>query len=238
MTAPTNTAAQHVADGETGLRVWRSALTLSIEQQHLCLDVQELHRLVMRGFRAPHTVTATRTPRPAGILFAARRSTPLRDPGTRRLSAGAPEEILVQSPQQPHWSHLLKAGALTAATTIPVRQHYNTGDIIEGRTFANPVAHDRRTGRNLSRRTAQECGEWLRGKLHQQGLDISPQRITMGEGQSVTGMHGDDPVKIILREMFMTGIVTDSDKFHALLAGGFGRAKAYGCGLLLTRPVE
>ncbi|WUH90306.1 type I-E CRISPR-associated protein Cas6/Cse3/CasE [Streptomyces sp. NBC_00433] len=238
MTTPATTTAQPATDGPVGLQVWRSALTLPAEQQHLCLDVQELHRLVMRGFRDPRTVTATRTPRPAGILFAARRSTPLRDPDTRRLSAGAPEAILVQSPQPPDWSHLLKTGALTAATVNPVREHYNTGDTIEGRTFANPVAHDRRTGRNLSRRTAQECGDWLRGKLHQQGLDLSPQHIAMSEGHSVTGMHGSDPVKFIFREMFVTGTVTDVHKFHALLAGGFGRAKAYGCGLLLTRPVN
>ncbi|WP_433892715.1 type I-E CRISPR-associated protein Cas6/Cse3/CasE [Streptomyces sp. CA-111067] len=238
MTTTTTTTAQPAADRSAGLQVWRSALTLTAEQQHLCLDVQELHRLVMRGFRNPRTVTGTHSPRPAGILFAARRSTPLRDPDTRRLSAGTPEQILVQSPQPPNWSHLLTTGTLTAATTNPVREHYTTGDIVEARTVANPVAHDRQTGRILGKRTAEECGEWLRGKLHQHGLDINPQHITMSEGQSVTGMHGDHAVKFIVRETFLTGIVTDSDKFHTLLTGGFGRAKAYGCGLLLSRPVE
>lgn len=237
MTVPAVAAAQPLTDGPDSVQVWRSALTLSLDQQHLCMDVQELHRMVMRGFREPHTHAMPSNSRPSGILFAARRSAPLRDPGTRHLIAGAPQEVLVQSPRQPVWNHLVQVGALTAARVVHVQQHFDAGDAVECRTFANPVVHDRRTGRILSRRTTEECGEWLRRQLNRHGLEVDPQHIAMGEGQRLTGMHGDDPVKVIVRELFMTGIITDTCKFHALLARGFGRAKAYGCGLLLARPV-
>lgn len=231
-------AANHLQAGDShSLQSWRSALTLAPDRQQICMDVQELHRLVMAGFRHPRADAGSRAPRPAGVLFAARRSVPLRDPDTRRLIAGVPQEVLVQSPRQPDWRDLTERGVLTAARVFPVRQHFDTGEPVEGRTFANPIIHDRSTGRNLSRRTVQECGDWLRRQLHRNGLEVSPHHIAMTEGQSLTGMHGNDPVKIIFREAHLTGIVTDSDKFHALLTNGFGRAKAYGCGLLLARPV-
>lgn len=238
MTDPAPTSAPRPADGPAGLKVWRSQLTLSSGYQEACQDVLELRRLVTGGFRDPRMVTPRDAPPASGLLYAAQRSDPVRDSGTRRLSAGLPREICVQSPRPPDWSRLLRSGVLTAAAVVPVHQLYRTGDTVQARTVANPVVHDQRTGRNLSVRTRAECGDWLRRQLDRHGLFVEGQDIMMSEGQSLTGLKGRHPIKVIVREMSLTGTVTDSSKFHALLAQGFGKAKAYGCGLLLANPLE
>jgi CRISPR system Cascade subunit CasE len=49
--------------------------------------------------------------------------------------------------------------------------------------------------------------------------------------------HGAAPIQLGVAELEGRLIVNDPDAFIAAVGRGFGRAKAFGCGLMLIAPV-
>jgi CRISPR system Cascade subunit CasE len=221
----------------SGYSGWRSALVLPDAEQHTCLDVHRLHQLVLGGFRDPSLSTAVPAERPPFVLYAAERG-PARPDAEQRQVAGPPKAILVQSPNRPDWQPLLDGGRLIQANAFPVEYEYELGQQVDIRVIANPSYRDTPTRRRISLPTVAECGSWLRRRLADQGVDVAPHHIQVGERERITGIKGGDHTITVISRMFRArGTVQSPDTFHRALAQGLGAAKAYGCGLLLTKPV-
>lgn len=222
---------------QSGYSGWRSALVLSAAEQHECLNLHRLHQLVLAGFRDPALSTAGPAERPPSVLYAADRG-PARPDTGQRLVAGPPRAVLVQSSDRPNWQPLLASGRLTKADTFPAEYTYVLGQQVDFRVIANPSYRDTATRRRVSLSSVAECGSWLRRRLADHGVDVDLHHIQVGARERMTGIKGDDqPITVICRMVQARGTVTDPGAFHQALTQGIGPAKAYGCGLLFTRPL-
>ncbi|OEJ21415.1 hypothetical protein AR457_37000 [Streptomyces agglomeratus] len=214
------------------LQVWRSALTLAPLTTAACTDAHRLHQLVERGLGTPET-TADRNGR---ILFTAARNpavTNSRHP--HALDAGPPHTLLVQTPSPPDWTALLSSNAITGTTTQGVLQTWATGDTAEIRTVACPlVSRNDDTGkrRRAPLISPDECGAWLRDRLHKAGCKLAPHDITMEPPERIQ-LRGK---AITLRLFRATATIYDPHAFTHLLATGLGHNRAWGAGLVLARP--
>ncbi|MEO3976839.1 type I-E CRISPR-associated protein Cas6/Cse3/CasE [Streptomyces sp. CAU 1734] len=213
----------------------RYALTLSPATRASCLDVHHLHQLVTTGLRPPHLTTAQPGPPAVRLLFAARRPTPARDPGTGHHIAAAPDTLLVQSPIPLDWQHLLDTRAVTRTEHQHVRTPLTAGDTVEIRLIANPSRRPRGTTGRATLTTAAECGAWLQRHLGP-ALAIAPHHIAVGPAQRLTGKNGI--LHLTCRELRAQGTLHDPAALHTALTSGIGPSKAYGCGLLLTRHTQ
>ncbi|MEU0108311.1 type I-E CRISPR-associated protein Cas6/Cse3/CasE [Streptomyces sp. NPDC006251] len=222
---------------QSGYAGWRSALVLSAAEQHECLNLHRLHQLVLAGFRKPDLSTAAPAERPPSVLYAADRG-PARPDAEQRLVAGPPKAVLVQSPDQPNWQPLLDSGRLTRADAFPAAYEYTLGQQVDIRVIANPSYRNTATRRRISLSSVAECGSWLRRRLAEYGVDVALHHIQVGERERMTGVKGDGhPITVICRMFQARGTVLSPAAFHQALAQGLGPAKAYGCGLLLTKPL-
>lgn len=86
---------------------------------------------------------------------------------------------------------------------------------------------------------AQAAGDWMAGQGTRAGF--SPDRVEVQDYRTVTlpGYRGRRKGEPRFGILDLTGqlTVTDPDAFVAKLAQGFGRAKGFGCGLMLIRRV-
>ncbi|MFJ5726391.1 type I-E CRISPR-associated protein Cas6/Cse3/CasE [Streptomyces sp. NPDC093149] len=205
----------------------------------MCDDVHRLHLLVLSGFSNQSPGTTEQTPRPAQVLYAARRGTP-QSGRTRRLTAAPPEQILVQAPLHPNWEPLRAAGRLIRADVFPVEHHVTTGDIIDIQVIANPVRRDTLTGKRVSVATPDEASRWLHRRLACSGLETSLHHIDPGERIRMTGTRtqSGDRITALYREMTARSRVLDPALLAHALEQGVGPAKAYGCGLLRIHQVR
>ncbi|NUK19962.1 MULTISPECIES: type I-E CRISPR-associated protein Cas6/Cse3/CasE [Streptomyces] len=221
----------------SGYSGWRSALVLPAAEQNECLDVHRLHQLVLAGFRDPALSTAVPAERPPFVLYAAQRG-PARPDAQQHRVASPPKAVVVQSPGRPDWQPLLNSGRLSQANTFPVEYDYGLGQEVDIQVIANPSYRDTTTRRRLSLSTVAECGSWLGRRLAEQGVDVAPHHIQVGERERITGIKGGNhAITVISRTFRARGTVQSPDTFHRALAEGLGPAKAYGCGLLLTKPL-
>lgn len=217
----------------------RSALTLSPPEQTVCDDVHRLHLLVLSGFNNQTLDTAEPAPRPAPVLYAARRGTPQPD-RSRRLTAAPPEQILVQAPLHPNWKPLLGAGRILKADIFPVEHHVTAGDIIDIQVIANPTMRDTTTRKRISLSAPDEAAHWLHRYLTRNGLETSPHHIDPGERICMTGTRTrtGDRITAHYREMTARSRVLNPELLVHALTQGVGQAKAYGCGLLRIHQVQ
>lgn len=233
MTSPSPTPTA-ILSGYSG---WRSALVLPAAEQNECLDVHRLHQLVLAGIRDPALSTAVPAEPPPFVLYAAERG-PARPDAQHHRVAGPPKAVVVQSPDRPDWQPLLDSGRLSQANTFPVEYEYGLGQEVDIRVIANPSYRDTTTRRRLALSTVAECGSWLGRRLADLGVDVALHQIQVGERERVTGIKsGNHAVTVISRAFRARGTVQSPDTFHHALAKGLGPAKAYGCGLLLTKPL-
>lgn len=226
-----------VTTASTGYTGWRSALFLSAAEQQECRNVHRLHQLVLAGFRDPRLTTAVPVQRQPLILYAAQRK-PARPDAARRLVAGRPEAVVVQSPTRPDWNPLLAAGRLIHADVFTVAYDYGLGQDVNVQVIANPFYKQTGTKRRVPLSSVDECGEWLRRRLAEHGLDVPPNLVQVSAGERITGTKGDNTnITVICRTFRARGTVQSPETFHQALAEGLGRAKAYGCGLVLSDPL-
>ncbi|MFF7644081.1 type I-E CRISPR-associated protein Cas6/Cse3/CasE [Streptomyces canus] len=219
-----------------GYSGWRSALVLSVAEQNECRNVHRLHQLVLAGFRHPDLDTAVPAERPPFVLFAADRG-PARPDTEQHQVARPPRALVVQSPDQPDWQPLLDSGRLIGVNVFPVDYEYELGQQVDIKVIANPSYRDTATRRRLALTTVAECGSWLSRRLADQGVDVAPHHIQVGTRERITGVKGGNHDITVISRMFLArGTVQSPETFHQALAQGLGPSKAYGCGLLLTKP--
>lgn len=78
------------------------------------------------------------------------------------------------------------------------------------------------------------CTDWLTGRAGQYGFALDQSTVSVAAYEQ----HGGKRGQLRFSTVDLSGelVVTDAERFVGALANGIGRAKAFGCGLLLVRP--
>lgn len=94
----------------------------------------------------------------------------------------------------------------------------------------------------------QACRDWLQSRQQDWGVSIewdslqidAPQQHLEPRKPAPDSKQDKPPKPLQYTSVDVRGVlrVTDADKLRARLLGGIGRAKAFGCGLLLVRPAS
>lgn len=79
------------------------------------------------------------------------------------------------------------------------------------------------------------CAAWLASRAEQHGFTLDESTLNVAAYEQ----HGGKRGQLRFSTVDLTGelVVTDAERFATTLASGIGRAKAFGCGLLLVRPL-
>lgn len=229
-------AAAPSMEPEATFSAWRCHLELPPHTQTRCLDSRCLHELVLEGFRhldEPLRAPASPSP-PLPVLYVAERESSRDSRGITR--AGRPRTVLVQAPVVPDYQQLLMAQTISAVRILRTVHHYHRGQQISLRLVTNPTYRDGDTGQRQALIQDADCRAWLSRKMQANGVHITEADVTVGEPHALYSKT--KPITVVTRYLTARGTVADPAALcHAQLTG-IGRARAYGCGLLLTAPLE
>lgn len=221
-------------------------------------DINELHKLVMAGYRDHLTDGAEAQRAAANILFLAARpgTKPTRVQGRRTIArAGATGQVLVQAQIPGDWSQTSYASddslGLTATSPLEVNYDFQAGDMVELRglisaTRARAPQVDPQTGRPGRGRKytitdPNELSQWLAARLGQAGFEVDPMELRVEDRQRMeghrTGEATTGTVIVDCQQVQLRGVVTDPGSFREVLVEGLGRKRAYGVGLLRHRII-
>jgi CRISPR system Cascade subunit CasE len=129
----------------------------------------------------------------------------------------------------------------------PFLKKLHNGQRWQFRLRANPVRSssretDERTGRGkvFAHVTKEQQKQWLLARAEACGFVVKPEEFAVVHTEwkkfhkATQGQH-----KVVLRTATFEGVltITDAERFRQSLAGGIGRAKAYGCGLMTIMPI-
>ncbi len=78
------------------------------------------------------------------------------------------------------------------------------------------------------------CTDWLAHRAEQHGFALDESTVSVAAYEQHGGKRGQ--LRFSTVDLMGELIVTDAERFAITLARGIGRAKAFGCGLLLVRP--
>ena len=83
-------------------------------------------------------------------------------------------------------------------------------------------------------------GDWLQSRSERHGFALTPASIRVEGYQQhkTTKGKGKQPIQYSTLDIAGVLTVTDNDRFLSTLISGLGPAKAFGCGLLLVRPIQ
>jgi CRISPR system Cascade subunit CasE len=227
-----------------------SVLTLNAAHPYVAkslADAHEMHRTVMSGFRGwvPDGEPDARSQ--TGVL-----STWTVDLKNARLV------LVVQSRVPADWSHIPGAALADKPHTLTVDRTLRTGDTVGFRTVVNPVhtrpRRDPDTGRALERgrRLAHTRPEHVKGwftrrlqalgeprnapdGLPRIGATADPSTLGIRMLPTVTSASTRKGLRVVRAEIRGSLTVTDPPALAQVLTQGLGHARAYSCGLLLTR---
>lgn len=79
------------------------------------------------------------------------------------------------------------------------------------------------------------CTNWLTSRAEQHGFAVDESTVSVAAYEQHGGKRGQ--LRFSTVDLAGELVVTDAERFAITLASGIGRAKAFGCGLLLVRPV-
>ncbi|MFJ5885990.1 type I-E CRISPR-associated protein Cas6/Cse3/CasE [Kitasatospora cineracea] len=214
------------------------------------IDVQQLHRVVMGGFRgwvedgSPDARAQLRTL--FGWTVDLRRA---------RLA------LVVQSMVPGDWSELPRGVLAERPESLLVDREFRAGERVDFRAVVNPVASRSAghvpgsgpTGGTVrGTRTAlnrpEQVKSWFVRRLQpigapavapdgvvRIGADTDPERLALRILPRVSGRRAQQGLKLARAELRGTLTVTDPAVFVAALTRGVGHGRAYGCGLVLVR---
>lgn len=219
-------------------------------------DVNELHKLVMAGYRHHLTDGADAARAEAGVLFLAARpdTKSTRVAGRRAIAqAGRTGQVLVQAHVPGDWSQTTYAHdvglGLQATPAKEVTYDFTIGDTLELRglisvTRSHAPTKDPTTGKpgrgkKYTITDPNELSDWLSTHLARNGLDLDPMELRVEDLQRITGRRGPTAttgsVFVDCRQVQLRADVTDPAAAAAVLGEGLGRKRAYGVGLLRHR---
>ncbi|MET8702928.1 type I-E CRISPR-associated protein Cas6/Cse3/CasE [Kitasatospora sp. NPDC004723] len=208
------------------------------------LDAQDMHRLVMSGFRGWVEDGQPDARAQMGVL-----STWSVDLRNNVLV------LVVQSKVNPDWSHLPGEVLTAKVETLGVDQPLRRGDRFSVRAVLAPLTarrdpkHPERGTRKLPEVRPGHVREWLmkrtqpatedgipaedNGTRHV-GAVFDPTTLAIRALPAVTSNHHAG-LRISRSEIRGHLTVTDPEAFRATLADGLGSGRAYSCGLVLVR---
>ncbi|MFJ1756209.1 type I-E CRISPR-associated protein Cas6/Cse3/CasE [Kitasatospora sp. NPDC088134] len=236
------------------LVVTHSLLTLDARHPFTAkalIDVQELHRLVMGGFKGWVDDGSPDARAQLKALF-----------GWTLDLRRARLALVVQSALPGDWSGLPRGVLAERPESLLVDRTFRAGDRVDFRAVVNPVASRRRGGhlpgsgptagtgrgkrvalnrpelvKNWFVRRLQPAGEPPVGPdgVVRIGADCDPERLALRMLPRVSGRYPHQGLTLSRAELRGTLTVTDPEAFTAALGAGVGPGRAYGCGLVLVR---
>lgn len=81
--------------------------------------------------------------------------------------------------------------------------------------------------------------QWIQRQAVKHGFEVAEGSVMVSNYQKIAASKPSQSRSIQLRSLDFKGLltVTDAGKFSSALSSGIGPAKAFGCGLLLVRPI-
>ncbi|MFJ5879176.1 type I-E CRISPR-associated protein Cas6/Cse3/CasE [Streptomyces sp. NPDC093088] len=209
------------------------------------VDAQEMHRTVMSGFRGWVEDGDPQARAQMGIL-----STWSVD-----LKAGA-LVLVVQSKVPGDWTRIPREAFTTAPHIITVDRTFKAGEVFGFRTVVNPT-HSRQTGRpspektrgtRTAHTTPEHVKRWFARRFQADGepataedgvarIGATTDPTTLGIRMlpTVSSAHRGKQVRIGRAEIRGSLTATNPETLVEVLSNGLGHARAYSCGLILTR---
>ncbi|MCX4685207.1 type I-E CRISPR-associated protein Cas6/Cse3/CasE [Kitasatospora purpeofusca] len=219
-----------------------SVLTLDARHPYVAkslVDAQEMHRTVMSGFRGWVDDGSSDARAQMGVL------------STWSLNfKEATLLLVVQSKVAADWGHLPKGVLREAPSTITVDRTFRAGDTVAFRAVVNPTYSRRNDapgqepgrGRRVAHTNPDGVRKWCArrfgngsGSSGDTGGTTAPESVSVRMLPSVSSATSHKGLKIARAELRGTLTVTDPAAFVPALANGVGHARAYSCGLILTR---
>ncbi|MEU3340437.1 type I-E CRISPR-associated protein Cas6/Cse3/CasE [Streptomyces sp. NPDC006668] len=218
-----------------------SVLTLDARHPYVAkslIDAHDMHRTVMSGFQGWIDDGSRDARAQMGVL------------STWALDLKAAALVLVvQSKVAADWANIPKAALRNAPHLITVDRTFRTGDTLSFRTVVNPTYSKPRTGPDGQKARGQRVAhtkpdgvrKWcarLFGTADtpsRVGASADPDTISVRMLPAVSSPAPHRGLKIARAELRGQLTVTDPVAFVTALSDGIGHARAYSCGLLLTR---
>lgn len=223
--------------------------TLTFDSGQSVSDVVALHKLVMSGYF--HELNGGHDDARAQLntLFLGQRPAPSRK--TYPPLAGSPKKLLVQSSVVGDWSQTRPKLGVSASEPIAVDLSVEAGEQVEVQTLVNPVRsgppqmrEDGSLVRGKKKVLTQPnaVAAWFRDTVGARGLAVEPHTVSVGDVERLAGARvkngTSSPIRVDVRLVRATGVVTDPDAFAQMLVSGIGRGRSYGAGLIRHRRVQ
>ncbi|GGV13922.1 type I-E CRISPR-associated protein Cas6/Cse3/CasE [Streptomyces spectabilis] len=219
-----------------------SVLTLDARHPYVAkslVDAQDMHRTVMSGFQGWGVAEGSRDARAQmGVLST----------WTLDLKEAA-LVLVVQSRVPADWGHVPRAALRDEPYLITVDRTFRVGDAVVFRTVVNPTYNKPQDGpdgrmvrgKRVAHTKPDGVRKWLRRHF---GDGREPGRVGVTTDPDDVAVHMLPPVsspsphkrlRIARAELRGSLTVTNPGAFVTALSDGIGHARAYSCGLLLTR---
>ncbi|WP_330182222.1 type I-E CRISPR-associated protein Cas6/Cse3/CasE [Nocardia sp. NBC_01503] len=221
------------------------------ETQRALLDAQAMHRLVMKGFLGWVDDGSRDARAQMGVLH-----TSNVDLKNQQLT------IVVQSKVPPDWSQVDKRQLLREPQILKVDQNIDAGQQFRFRTVINParmssrhLPSDERTTprqdrKRLADTTPAHARQWFAERLQPQGdsaigprgvrrigADSDAAQLAVRMLPKLAHLQGKPGMRIGRAEVRGELTVTEPEVFVDVVSNGLGHGKAYGCGLILIKPI-
>jgi CRISPR system Cascade subunit CasE len=91
----------------------------------------------------------------------------------------------------------------------------------------------------LQQLVQDSCVPWLQARAESNGFSVAPELVTVDGYQQHESYAKQQKRPVRYSTVDFQGIltVTDPERFRTALFSGIGKAKAFGCGLMLIRRV-
>ncbi|WP_329293279.1 type I-E CRISPR-associated protein Cas6/Cse3/CasE [Streptomyces sp. NBC_01455] len=232
-----------VQTGNAGARFVATHSVLTLDARHpyvakSLIDAQDMHRTVMSGFKGWAEDGSPDARAQMGVLST----------WTVDLKEAA-LVLVVQSRVAADWGHVPKAALRDAPHLITVDRTFRTGDTVGFRSVVNPTYSRPRTGPDGQRLRGQRVShskpdgvrKWCThhfgnaetpGRV---GATADPETISVRMLPAVSSPTTRKGLKVARAELRGALTITDPATFVTALSDGIGHARAYSCGLILTR---
>ncbi|MFE4634854.1 type I-E CRISPR-associated protein Cas6/Cse3/CasE [Streptomyces sp. NPDC056773] len=211
------------------------------------VDAQEMHRTVMSGFRGWVEDGDPDARSQMGIL------------STWSVDLKAAALVLVVQSRIPgDWARIPRAAFTAPPHIITVDRTFKAGEVVGFRTVVNPThsrppanptgAGEKTRGTRTAHTTPEHVKRWFVRRLQGDGdpataedgvvrigATADPDTLGIRMLPTLSSAHRRKPVRIGRAEIRGALTVTDPETLTAALSNGLGHARAYSCGLILTR---
>ncbi|MFJ4781293.1 type I-E CRISPR-associated protein Cas6/Cse3/CasE [Streptomyces sp. NPDC088762] len=211
------------------------------------VDAQEMHRTVMSGFRGWVEDGDPDARSQMGVL------------STWSVDLKAAALVLVVQSRIPgDWARIPREAFTAAPHIITVDRTFKQGEVVGFRTVVNPTRSrppgpgrpdaEKTRGTRTAHTTPEHVKRWFVRRLQGDGesaraedgvarigATADPAGIGIRMLPTVSSAHRRKPVRIGRAEIRGSLTVTDPETLVAALSNGVGHARAYSCGLILTR---